>query len=47
MKIYEIIKAKNNDHYSVIFEDDFDLSDNFIKILHESLHKNRNRKNKV
>lgn len=37
LKIYDMIKEKGNTGYSIIFEDDFELLDNFSKILHDSL----------
>lgn len=39
MKAYETVLAKNKDGYSIIFEDDFNLLDNFLPILDETLVK--------
>jgi len=40
MKTYQTIKEKGHtDKYSVIFEDDFSLSDDFAKVLEETLDK--------
>lgn len=39
MKAIETIQGKDSDGYSIIFEDDFDLSDDFLKILDETLVK--------
>ena len=37
LKIYDMIKEKGNTGYSIIFEDDFELINNFSNILHDSL----------
>lgn len=42
MKALETIKGKDSDGYSIIFEDDFNLLDDFLKILDETLVKIKN-----
>ena len=42
MKAFETILAKDKEGYSVIFEDDFNLLDNFLPILDETLVKIKN-----
>jgi GR25 family glycosyltransferase involved in LPS biosynthesis len=42
MKTLETIQGKDSDGYSIIFEDDFNLSDDFLKILDETLVKIKN-----
>jgi len=38
MKIYNIIKSKNKKGYSIIFEDDFEVQDDFIEILEKNMN---------
>jgi len=42
MKAIETIHKKDKDGYSIIFEDDFKLLDDFLKILDETLVKTKN-----
>jgi GR25 family glycosyltransferase involved in LPS biosynthesis len=42
MKALEAIQRKGGDGYSIIFEDDFNLLDDFLKILDETLVKIKN-----
>jgi len=42
MKIYETVLHGGKEGYSVVFEDDFGLDDNFLQVLDETLTKIRN-----